>query len=403
MEHRSVRIRAVAFGILAAGLVSVAVAIASSGSGTAVGPRPSASPTVSSLPLDFRPDQVACSPIRRYEAMMFGTGPFCVPFDSIPAIDHPRFLPAGSVRFLGPAAPVIAIEVHGVARAYPVAILAYHEIVNDVVGGVPVAVTFCPLCNSPVAYGRRLDGHTVRFGVTGQLAESNLIMFDRRTRTWWQQLSGRAIAGPLTGRRLRPLAASMVAFGPWRAAHPTASVMRPPARSPYRYGIDPYGWYDGGPRQPGVLVRAAPYDHRLPPKWRVIGVPRQGGRGPVAFALPAGRGTFRVARKTAGSVPLVALFGYGERLPETGRTPPDARLGWSGSVFVASAAGHPVDLLATHHGFVDRSTRSRFDLLGRAVSGPLAGAQLPAVPQAQAFWFAWSHFSPDTLVVRPGR
>jgi Protein of unknown function (DUF3179) len=401
MSHRRVLLRAVVLGVVAAGLVSATVGIAGHGSGTR--DHPSTDPTAQSLPLDFRPDQVACSPTRRYEALMFGAGPFCVPFDSIPAIDHPRFQAANRVRFLGPAAPVIAIEVRGVARAYPVAILAYHEIVNDVVGGEPVAVTFCPLCNSPVAYDRRLDGHTVRFGVTGELAESNLIMFDRRTRTWWQQLSGRAIAGPLTGRTLRPIAATMVAFGPWRAAHPDASVMRPPARSPFRYAVDPYGSYDRGPRQPGALVRTEPYDHRLPPKRRVIGVPAQGGRPPVAFALPAGRGTFRLARGPEGSPPLVALFGYGERLPETGRVPAEARVGWSGSVFVASADGHPVDLVATARGFVDRATRSRFDLLGRAVSGPLADAQLPLVPQAQAFWFAWSHFSPNTLVSRPGR
>src|SRR5438128_6605927 len=125
------------------------------------------------------------------------------PPDGIPAIDRPAFVsPAAAAAWLAAREPVLALEVKGDARAYPLQILMWHEIVNDVVGGVPVTVTFCPLCNSAIAFERTVNGRVLDFGTTGRLRFSNLIMYDGQTESWWQQATGTAIAGELTGTQL---------------------------------------------------------------------------------------------------------------------------------------------------------------------------------------------------------
>jgi len=122
--------------------------------------------------------------------------------DGIPAIDHPQFLPPAKVRDLRPKEPVIELVLHGEARAYPLRILIWHEIVNDTVGGAPVAVTFCPLCNTAIAFVRRVGGKTLDFGTTGNLRNSDLVMYDRQTESWWQQFGGEGIVGRYTGTTL---------------------------------------------------------------------------------------------------------------------------------------------------------------------------------------------------------
>jgi hypothetical protein len=123
------------------------------------------------------------------------------PRDGIPAIDAPTFIAVGGEGRLSDAEPVMTLEMPGAApRAYPVRYLMWHEIVNDTVGEVPVAVTFCPLCNSGVTFDRRLDGAVLSFGVSGKLRHSDMIMFDRESESWWQQATGEGIVGAYSGR-----------------------------------------------------------------------------------------------------------------------------------------------------------------------------------------------------------
>ena len=185
--------------------------------------RPAASPPAeSALVRSRRVTAIACSPLLRQDALAHGTGAFCAPFDSIPAVRHPRFLTAREAE-LPTAEPVVAPELAGAARAYPVRYLVYHEVVNDVVDGQPVVVTFCPLCNSAAAHSRRLGSRTLTFGVSGQLEYANLVMFDRQTLSRWQQITGQATGGSLEGRRLAPLPVQLVSFEEWRAEHPSGS------------------------------------------------------------------------------------------------------------------------------------------------------------------------------------
>jgi hypothetical protein len=346
----------------------------------------------------YDPTLGACSGPRVAQAVLFGVGPVCAPWDSIPAIDHPRFLPASKVRFVRPDEPVIALDWRGSDRAYPVQILAYHEIVNDDVNGRPIAVTFCPLCNSGVAFSRRVDGRTLTFAVTGQLNFANLVMFDRETVSEWRQLEGVAISGPFKGTRLKLVPVQMVSLGEWRAAHSSGLVMRRPPASPFHYGVDPYHGYDLDPGRPSVMVRDEPTDPRLPPKWRVVGVAMD--RGSVAFPAPKQGSGSAVETARLGQLRLVAFFRYGVAQPEMNYQLSTSPRGWSGSVWVSRLGGRDLRFIVRRGRFVETTTGSEFDFFGRGISGPLSEEQLLAPPQATAFWFAWSAFHPHTRVAK---
>jgi len=166
------------------------------------------------------------------------------PKDGIPAIDSPRFLPVAEVDDLADAEPVIGLTVSGESRAYPLRILVWHEIVNDVIGGVPVAVTYCPLCNAGIVFERRLDGVVLDFGTTGKLRHSDLVMYDRQSESWWQQYSGEAIVGRYAGRTLEMLPARLESWADFRSRAPDGLVLEPRDPDARPYGENPYAGYD---------------------------------------------------------------------------------------------------------------------------------------------------------------
>ncbi len=166
------------------------------------------------------------------------------PKDGIPAIDDPRFEPVDAVADLPDREPVIGLAVGDDIRAYPLRVLMWHEIVNDTVGGVPVAVTFCPLCNAAVVFDRRVDGRVLDFGTTGKLRNSDLVMYDRQTESWWQQFLGEAIVGEMTGTLLRFLPSRIESFAKFRARAPNGKVLVPNRFTTRRYGENPYAGYD---------------------------------------------------------------------------------------------------------------------------------------------------------------
>ncbi len=166
------------------------------------------------------------------------------PKDGIPSIDKPIFTPAIEIKDLAPNEPVIGLDIGGDARAYPLRILIWHEIVNDVVGGRPVSVTYCPLCNSAVVFDRRVGERLLDFGTTGKLRNSDLLMYDRQTETWWQQFTGEAIVGELLGAELKLIPARLEPFAEFKARHPTGKVLVPNDPGVRRYGANPYAGYD---------------------------------------------------------------------------------------------------------------------------------------------------------------
>lgn len=198
---------------------------------------------------------------------IMGGGP---PKDGIPSIDNPRFQPVDEARWLDGRSPVIGIEINGDARAYPLGILNRHEIANDRVGGVPVAVTFCPLCNASVVFRREIGGSETTFGTTGKLRNSDLVMYDRRTESWWQQFTGKAIVGELTGYELERIPARIESFDKFRQRHPNGRVLERPFSRHDAYETTPYPGYDGNSRPWGFY--RGPMPKTVSPMARVVTV-----------------------------------------------------------------------------------------------------------------------------------
>ena len=164
--------------------------------------------------------------------------------DSIPSIDAPRFVPVATDDTHAASEPVIGLEVGGVARAYPLKVLIWHEIVNDEIAGTPVAVTYCPLCNAAVVFDRTVEDRVLEFGTTGKLRHSDLVMYDRQTLSWWQQYTGSGIVGQHTGTRLRVLPARLESYSAFTARHPRGEVLVPGDAAMRPYGVNPYVGYD---------------------------------------------------------------------------------------------------------------------------------------------------------------
>lgn len=180
----------------------------------------------------------------KFEEILSG-GP---PKDGIPSIDKPIFKSLGEIKDLGAKEPVISLQIGGEARAYPLRILIWHEIVNDVIAGKPVAVTYCPLCNSAIVFDRTINGKVHDFGTTGKLRNSDMVMYDRQSESWWQQFTGQAIVGALLGTKLEAIPARLEAFELFAKRHPTGKVLVPNNPRMRNYGSNPYVGYDSSAR-----------------------------------------------------------------------------------------------------------------------------------------------------------
>ncbi len=190
------------------------------------------------------------------------------PKDGIPALDDPQFIRVAEEDRIGPREPVIAVEIDGAEpRAYPIRYLTWHEIVNDTVGDVPIAVTFCPLCNSGITFDRRVNGQVLSFGVSGKLRNSDMVMYDRETESWWQQAIGTAIVGDLNGQELTQLPTWMESWAEFSSRNPDGLVMAQPNFG-RRYGSNPYQSYDSSAR-PFLFSGELP-PHDIPALARVV-------------------------------------------------------------------------------------------------------------------------------------
>jgi len=309
-----------------------------------------------------------------------------LPKDRIAAITEPAFgsdwsdaehgLPADS--------DVIGIEREGEARAYPLRILDWHEVVNDTFAG-PLLVTFCPLCGSGVTGVRRVNGQETQFGVSGRLWRSDLVMYDDLTDSLWSQILAQAIRGPRTGDRIELVPSTLTSWGAWREEHPGTQVLLPPpisgtvgeTDSVQDYSRDPYEGY-GEVSRIGVGYNDFE-DDRLHPKTLVIGV--ENGDVARAYPFPAVESAGGVVNDSVGGLPVVVATDPGESLVAYERT-----------VEGETLAFERVD--ERHL----RAGGSRWRVVsGRAVDGPFEGTQLRrANDVSPEFWFAWAQFHPET-------
>jgi hypothetical protein len=317
-----------------------------------------------------------------------------LPRDAIPAIDHPRFEAAGAAAdWLYPREPIVALEIGGDARAYPIQILMWHEIVNDTVGGRPVAVTFCPLCNAALAFERRVDGRLLDFGTTGKLRHSDLVMYDRQTESWWQQFTGTGIVGHFAGRSLTRVPATIIAFEDFRKTHPDGRVLSRDTGHTRDYGRNPYRGYDRVGDRP-FLLRGKP-DPRLPAMQRVLGLSVAGLA--VAYPLP-GLVQRTPLNDDIGGTP-VAVFAKGGTHSALDREQITAsRVVPSAAAYDRRLEGRRLTFERDNEGIVDRETGSRWNLLGHAVDGPLLGRRLTPLDSGVYFAFAWLAFQPGSEI-----
>ncbi len=203
------------------------------------------------------------------------------PRDGIPSIDNPQFVTVAEVNDIPDREPVLAFEHNGDARAYPLRIMMWHEIVNDVVGGTPVAVTYCPLCNAAIVFDANVEGTPRDFGTTGKLRHSDLVMYDRQSETWWQQFSGRGIVGEHAGDELTMLPSSLQSWALFKEEHPDGQVLVPNNPQMRQYWRNPYGGYDTA-TSPFLFRGALPED--MPAMERVVLI-RDGDPSAVTVSL----------------------------------------------------------------------------------------------------------------------
>lgn len=321
-----------------------------------------------------------------YDEILSG-GP---PPDGIPPIDNPTFDPiAAGDEWLSDSQPVLAVAVGDEAKAYPLAIMTRHEIVNDEIGGIPIAATFCPLCNTGLVFNREVNGEILRFGVSGNLRNSDMVMWDNQTLSWWQQFTGEAIVGELTGTQLEIVPAQLVAWQDFKAAFPAGVVLSTNGRS---YGLNPYAGYDSSPRP--FLFTDTP-DPRLPALGRVLGYETEETAKAYPLETIAEMG---LIEDTLEGHAVVIFYAPGQVSALDQSVIADSKEVGSAAVYRPEVADRKLTFSIENGVITDNETGSEWDIFGRAVAGELSGQQLTQLPGRVDFWFAWAAFNPETEI-----
>lgn len=317
--------------------------------------------------------------------------------DGIPPIDKPKTVSQQEAdEFLDDREPVLVVEQGGAVRAYPIQILVWHEIVNDDLGGRPIAVTYCPLCNSSVVFDRRVDGRMLTFGTTGNLRRSDLVMWDRQTQSWWQQLSAEAVVGKLSGERLEVLASQTLSWGDFRRSFPQGDVLSRDTGFKRDYGRNPYVGYDERDSQPFLFDGET--DDRLPPKEHVLAVFVDEDK---PLVIPFSRLVREpVVNAQSGGTPLVALYKKGVVSPLDSAAISRSKDVGTSAAFDRRLDGRTLEFRAAAGRYEDRQTGSTWDITGRAIKGPLKGQRLRPLRHDQQFWFALAAFLPNAQILR---
>ena len=329
-----------------------------------------------------------------YEDILSG-GP---PKDGIPAIDEPNFVSVAEAdEWLALVEPVIHVQVGDAARAYPIQVLTWHEIVNDTLNGLPLTVTFCPLCNTGIAFERTVDGEVLDFGTTGRLRFSNLIMYDRQTETWWQQASGEAIAGEQTGAQLEFYPAAVLSWEKFKSTYTDGDVLSRDTGYSRPYGQNPYTGYDHVNRNP-FLYDGPETPDQLPAMARVLTV----DLGEEAVAYPNDVLTEgHVVNDTVAGQEIVVFWVEGTASALDNNSIAAGRDVGSANAFSRTLEDQVLTFRFEDGRILDDQTDSEWDVTGLAIDGELSGSQLEPVVSVNHFWFSWAAFKPETRIYQP--
>lgn len=319
--------------------------------------------------------------------------------DGIPPIDQPKYWSrdmAENVFFAHE--PVIVVVLNGESKAFPLSILTYHEIVNDSIGGVPVTVTYCPLCNAAIVFDRRLThrdkDYLLDFGVSGMLRNSDLVMWDRQTQSWWQQFTGSGLVGELAGAQLEFLPSMLISLEEYFASYPEGQVLSNETGHERQYGINPYSGYDNLENtQPRLFHKKV--DSRLPAMERIIDIHVHGKYKVYPLTKISERS---VINDTFMDQPLV-IFYTSKTVSALDNTKiSDSRQVGSVTVFDPVVEGQKLKFSRRGKGFVDKQTKSVWTITGECISGAHKGKKLRPLIHGNHFAFAWFAFHPETEI-----
>ena len=388
------RIRGLGIWLLAVGFLAAACGSSSAGdspagdSDVSTTPEPANVPNVQGWNTDWSKATIDLSELRR------GLGA-PDPRDVIRPIDEPKLETVEEASaWLDDREPVALAKAGGEARAYPLRILTWHEVVNDNLGGLPVAVTYCPLCNSAVGFEREVEGQLLTFGVSGLLRNSDLVMWDRQTESLWQQLSGEGIVGELAGAQLEFLSVTLVSWETFREQFPDGTVLSQDTGFGRSYGINPYDFYDSANRP---FLFSGDVDDRFPAMERVLGIVLNETNKAYPFSLISEEGV--VNDEVAGE-PIVVF--WGDEDTASALSAPqiaEGRAVGTGAAYSRTVGEQVLTFRsAGEDRFEDDETGTTWDLLGNGVDGPLAGENLEPVIGDTPLWFAWAAFNEGSPV-----
>jgi hypothetical protein len=319
-----------------------------------------------------------------------------IPKDGIPAIFQPKYetqLEAG--EWLNDKEPVIAVEINGESRAYPLSILIWHEIANDKLGGVSVAVTFCPLCYSALVYDRKILGMQPYFGVSGLLRNSDLVMYDDVSESFWQQFTGEAIVGEMVGNKLTQIPSQIISFKQFKDAYPGGDVLSKETGYQKKYGKNPYVGYDDIDQKP--FLYDGDEDERLPPNEKVIAIKDDSIYKAYPYSITFNK---KVINDKIGTKSIVVFHGDGAVSALDDKIIADSKEVGSTGVFNPVVDGKILTFRYENGYFFDVQTESMWDVTGKAISGKHKGKQLERISHGDYFAFAWFAFMPETEIYK---
>lgn len=327
-----------------------------------------------------------------------------VPKGAFAVLNFPTFIEAGAaLKAYFQHEPVISIAINGRAKAYPLSILTVHEIANDTLQDVPILVTYCPLCNASVVYNRRLQQnnkeHLLHFGVSGMLRNSDMVMYDLQTETWWQQLMGNGLVGELAGAELTVIPSMVISLEQFTQRYPDGQILSPQtgiAGAEQHYGKNPYEGYDTPGGSPyDAFFDKEKIDKRLPPMERVIDVESRGKRKVYPFSAIAKKG---VVNDSFNGKQIVIFYTPGTVSVLDEKEISRSRKVGSATLFNAVLDGQRLTFEKSGTSFRDKQTSSVWDITGRSLSGPLQGRQLRIEPHSNHLAFALLAFFPDAEI-----
>lgn len=326
-----------------------------------------------------------------------------MPRDGFEVFNNPDFISKDeALNFYFRFEPVISVEIEGEARAYPLNVLTFHEIANDEIKGIPIAVTYCPLCNAGIVYDRRFNrgdkNYVFDFGVSGMLRKSDMVMWDEQTETWWQQLTGEGLVGELSGEMLNFFPSLIISVEEFFSSNPDGKIMISHKKDKYgqTYGTNPYHNYDSLGNQ-GSMFFDEEVDDRLPAMERVVDI--ENGGAYKIYPFNKIRKSKVINDDFNGKKIVIFYAGKTVSVLDKENIEDSHHIG-TVTVFSSIVEGKVLIFKKKKGKFIDTETGSVWDITGKCVEGSYLGKELVTEVHSNHFAFAWLAFHPESEIYK---